>query len=211
MIKSRLRIDSTKSSLTSDNDRGTIARPSVTNTSASIDYSDGNSLLSSLYDKLKDSNKSKSEFDIYLNSNLRCEENEDLLRFWLQQRENFPQLYLLVKQVLIIPASNTCVERMFSVSGATIIDRRTRLDVDKIDKMMFLNRNLVYLKSLRYSNEKDSQDDTSHPAPASNKRTLSMNISESVAKTKRKRLSTGNVIVVEEDEESQSSDDCDDD
>jgi hypothetical protein len=49
----------------------------------------------------------------------------------MQQRENFPQLFQLAKQVLIIPASNTYVERMFSVSGATIAEKRTGLTIKK--------------------------------------------------------------------------------
>ena len=92
--------------------------------------------------------KNKNEFEIYLNSDLRLDENADLFEFWMQQCENFPQLFQLAKQVLIIPASNTCVERMFSVSGATVTEKRTRLAIEKIDKMIFLSRSLSYLKSL---------------------------------------------------------------
>ncbi|CAF2931406.1 unnamed protein product [Rotaria sp. Silwood2] len=99
LIKSKLRNDSTMSSPSS-----TIIPSSKT------DCSNKNGLLSSLYDKPKDANKSKGEFEIYLDSDLRLDENADLLKFWMQQRENVPQLFQLAKQILIIPASKTCVE-----------------------------------------------------------------------------------------------------
>jgi len=54
-------------------------------------------LLSSLYDKPNDTNK-KTEFEIYLNSDLQLGDEEDLLQFWIQQRENYPQLFELAKK-----------------------------------------------------------------------------------------------------------------
>ncbi len=70
----------------------------------------------------------------------------------MQQCVDFPQLFQIAKQALIIAASNTCVEQMFPVSGAAITEKWTRLPIRKIDKMIFLNRNLVYLKSLLETN-----------------------------------------------------------
>jgi hypothetical protein len=62
----------------------------------------------------------------------------------MKQCENFPQLFQLTKQVRIISASKTCVKRMFSVSSATITKTQTSLAIEKIDKIIFLNRNLAY-------------------------------------------------------------------
>jgi hypothetical protein len=160
----------------------------------------------------KDANKNKNEFEIYLNSDLRLDENADLFEFWMQQRENLPQLFQLAKQVLIIPTSNTCVERMFSVSGATVTEKRTRLAIEKIDKMIFFNRNLSYLKSLHETNRKESLDDTSHPLFISNKRVLSTDLSSSSSATKRGTFSTNNEAMSSEQyEQTQLDDDHDDD
>jgi hypothetical protein len=212
LVKSKLRNDSAVSSSSSISILSTTTPSSSTTTSFSTtNCSYQNGLLSSLYDKPKDTNKNKNEFEIYLNSDLRFDENADLFEFWMQQRENFPQLFQLAKQVLIIPASNTCVERMFSVSGATITEKRTRLTIGKIDKMLFLNKNLAYLKSLHESNGKELPDDTSHPLFSSNKRILSTDLSSS-STTKRMRWSTNDEAMSSEQyEQIQSDDDHDDD
>ncbi|CAF4712316.1 unnamed protein product [Rotaria sp. Silwood1] len=128
----------------------------------------------------------------------------------MQQRENFPQLFQLAKEVLIIPASNTYVERIFSVSGATVTEKRTRLSIEKIDKIMFLKKNLAYLKSLRESNQKGSPEDTADPLSISSKRTLSTDLSQSL-QTKKRRLSTDDAAMFNEQYEQMQSDDDDGD
>jgi hypothetical protein len=210
--KKMRRHDSAVSSSSSISILSTTTPSSSTTPLSTTNCSYENGLLSSLYDEPKDTNKNKNEFEIYLNSDLRFDENADLFEFWMQQRENFPQLFQLAKQVLIIPASNTCVERMFSVSGATITEKRTRLTIEKIDKMLFLNKNLAYLKSLHESNGKELADDTSYPLFSSNKRILSTDLSSSSTTTKRMRWSTNDEAMSSEQyEQIQSDDDHDDD
>jgi hypothetical protein len=196
LIKSKLRNDSTMSSSSS-----------ITISFSKTDCSDKNGLLSSLYNKPKDVNKNKGEFETYLNSDLRLDENADLFKFWMEQRENFPQLFQLAKQVLIIPASNTCVERMFSISGATITEKRTSLAIEKLDKMIFLRKNLVYLRSLNETNGNELPDDKSHPLFNSNKRVLSSDLSSPSSATKRRRLSTDDEAISSEQYEQIHSDD----
>ena len=111
LVKNRLRNDLTLSSSSS-----AIKTPKLPSSSCP----DNGDLFSSLYDKPKDTNN-KSELESYLNSDLRLQEGEDFLKFWMRQRENYPQLLELTKQTLFIPASNTCIERIFPVSSATVI------------------------------------------------------------------------------------------
>ena len=101
----------------------------------------------------------------------------------------FPQLLQLARQVLIIPVSNTCIERVFSVSGVTIIEKRTKLAIRKIDKMMFLNRNSVHLKCLYQTNGNGLPHDTFHPLFHSNKRVSLSDLLSSSSAAKRRRLS----------------------
>ena len=103
-------------------------------TPSALTCSGNGDLFASLYDKSKDTNN-KSEFESYLNSDLRLQ-GEDLLKFWMQQRENYPQALELARQILIIPASNSCIERIFSVSGATVTEKRLRLAIEKNDKII---------------------------------------------------------------------------
>lgn len=55
----------------------------------------------------------------------------------------------IAKDILIIPATNTSIERLFSASGNLVTDTRTRLNSDKINKLMFLKKNHVLLKSIK--------------------------------------------------------------
>jgi hypothetical protein len=50
--------------------------------------------------------------------------------------------------VLAIPASNTEVERLFSYSKMAVTSNRTRLDAQKLNKLMFLRKNLQALKRI---------------------------------------------------------------
>ena len=140
------------------------------------------------------------------------QEGGDLLKFWMQQSENYPQLFELAKQILIIPASNTCIERIFSVSRATDIEKRSRLAIEKIDKIMFLNKNLVYLKSCCASNQKELSEEMASPSLFSSKRALSMDLSQSYSQRKKRRQSTDDEILSnEQDEQVQFDNDKDED
>lgn len=139
----------------------------------------------------------------YLNSDLRLNKNVDLLKFCMQQHENFPKLFQLAKQFLIISASKSCVERMFSVSGATITEKRTRLTIERIDKMRYLNRKLVYLRSPHQTNGKELLDDTSYSLFNLNKCALSSGLSSSSLATKR-RLSIDDEAILNEQYEQTS-------
>jgi hypothetical protein len=202
LVKTKLQNDLTASS------SSTIITPTTTPLS-SINCSDKGDLFSSLYDKPKDTNKKTNEFELYLNSDLQLQEGEDLLQFWMQQRENYPQLFELAKNILIIPASNTSVERMFSVSGAIVTEKRTRLTIEKIDKMMFLNKNLRYLKSLHASNQKESSEEIDDLLPNLSKRILSTDLSKSPSPTKKRRLPEDNEAMSSEQHEQMQLDDED--
>ncbi|CAF4199819.1 unnamed protein product, partial [Rotaria magnacalcarata] len=52
------------------------------------------------------------------------------------------------KRILSIPATNTSVERLFSDSGNTITNRRTRLQTSKVNQLLFIRRNLPLLREL---------------------------------------------------------------
>ncbi|CAF3736993.1 unnamed protein product [Rotaria sp. Silwood1] len=82
----------------------------------------------------------------YLSSNITLEPNGDVLLFWKKHQNTFPTLASIVKTIYSIPASNTTVERLFSTASNTISNRRTNLDGEKMNKLLFLNKNLLTLK-----------------------------------------------------------------
>ncbi|CAF2512166.1 unnamed protein product [Rotaria sp. Silwood2] len=79
---------------------------------------------------------------------IRLNEDDDVLLFWLQHQSKLPILASIVQKFYAIPASNTSAERLFSSSKSTISDRRTRLGTEKVNKLLFLQKNLQVLKKL---------------------------------------------------------------
>ena len=84
----------------------------------------------------------KSELDLYLEDETRIDNNMNPLSYWDSSKSLYPNLAQIAKRVLSIPATNTSVERLFSHSGNTVTNRRTRLDADKVNNLLFIKRNL---------------------------------------------------------------------
>ncbi len=57
-----------------------------------------------------------------------------------------------------IPVSNTVVERLFPSSKNTISDRRTELDAERVNKLLFLQKKLLMLKSFHKTPENEVVD-----------------------------------------------------
>src|SRR4051794_3662190 len=89
-----------------------------------------------------------NEFENYLNDRTKLEKNDSILEYWSKQQHIYPTLYAIAKDILIIPATNTSIERLFSASGSAVTETRTRLDAEKLNKLMFLKKNHLMLKSI---------------------------------------------------------------
>ncbi|CAF3679222.1 unnamed protein product [Rotaria socialis] len=89
------------------------------------------------------------ELENYLTSTsvVQNEEEDDILAYWKEQQKLFPLIALTARHVLTIPASNTSVERLFSSCTNTTTDKRTRLGADKLNKIMFLQKNMNVLQN----------------------------------------------------------------
>ncbi|CAF3920080.1 unnamed protein product [Rotaria sordida] len=107
-------------------------------------------LLSLWFDDLRSPTFTVDEFASWMSSTLTLddEENDDILGFWSYHNQSFPIISTIVRDIFAIPASNTTVERLFSISKYTITDKRTRLGMEKINKLMFLRKNLNILKAI---------------------------------------------------------------
>ena len=90
----------------------------------------------------------KSELDLYLEDETRIHNNMNPLSYWNSNKSLYPNLAQIAKRILSIPATNTSVERLFSHSGNTVTNRRTRLDADKVNNLLFIKRNLRTLKEI---------------------------------------------------------------
>lgn len=84
--------------------------------------------------------------DFQLNNDVA--DNIDTSKFWRDQSTVFPTLALKARQIFAIPATNTNIERLFSASTNAVSEHRTKLDQEKPNQLMFLNKNLPLLKKL---------------------------------------------------------------
>ena len=62
-----------------------------------------------------------------------------ILDFWKERSDG---LVPVAKKILAIPATSTPSERCFSVAGRIIEERRTNLDPENVDALLFMHSNL---------------------------------------------------------------------
>jgi hypothetical protein len=79
---------------------------------------------------------STDELDAYMSC---TDQNADILGFWSQKRDDWPKLSTVARTVLAIPATETSSERVFSLAGRTLEERRTQLSVDSVDDLLFIH------------------------------------------------------------------------
>lgn len=68
-----------------------------------------------------------------------CGKVDDVLEWWEQNSVRFPLLSELAKRILALPASSASSERCFSTAGRIIEKRRTNLNGNTVDSLMFLH------------------------------------------------------------------------
>ena len=56
--------------------------------------------------------------------------------------KNFPRLFEIMKQTLVAPGSTTGIERIFSVAGYILSERRTRTSDENFENQLVANVNL---------------------------------------------------------------------
>ena len=112
-------------------------------------------VLERCIDKPSKPSASNTEVDEWIRSSLTLGDDDDILQFWNRNSRVFPVLANIAREVLAIPASNTSVERLFSSAKNTVDDHRTRLSIEKIDRLLFLQRNEPAFKKMESSTDSD--------------------------------------------------------
>lgn len=78
------------------------------------------------------------EVERYARSKLVFAKDESVLAWWQKWSLNYPQLSLLARSLLSIPASSATSERIFSASGRILEERRQNLNENIVNDLLFL-------------------------------------------------------------------------
>ena len=82
------------------------------------------------------------------------------LKFWHENRKQFKRLYKVSRQILCAPASQAPMERLYSISGHVLSQRRLRTSDRNFENILFANVNFeVFDAELRKRKQPDSDDD----------------------------------------------------
>lgn len=76
----------------------------------------------------------------------------DVLKWWKSNESKFPMLGKLCRFFHAIPATSSPSERLFSVAGSTVTEKRTRISPELLNSVLFLNSN----SDLKLPNESTS-------------------------------------------------------
>jgi len=74
----------------------------------------------------------------YINTKISFSKDDALLEWWTKHSLIFPQLSLLAKSLLGVPASSATSERVFSSSGRVLEKRRQSLSPDTVDDILMI-------------------------------------------------------------------------
>ena len=86
-----------------------------------------------------------------------CDKNNPL-KWWKDHQTAYPILSKLARKVLCIPATSAPAERLFSVTGVILYQRRARITDDNTAETIYLHQNLPIIdKKITEKEEKSSK------------------------------------------------------
>jgi hypothetical protein len=88
----------------------------------------------------------KKEISAYLRAIARINPKTDPIDFWIGHKLQYPILFELTKTIFAIAPTSADAERRFSLAGALLRDKRSRLTPSKVMKILFINSNYHNLK-----------------------------------------------------------------
>ena len=94
-------------------------------------------------------NSIEKEIDQYLFIAATYPKNDDVLLFWKQNKETLPHLYSLARKILGLSLTSSFCEHAFSLSGALLNKKRSKLNPVRAHKQLFVNANYNLYASQR--------------------------------------------------------------
>lgn len=88
----------------------------------------------------------RNEIERYCNETVKLTEDFNVMLWWENNVCKYPKLSKLAMKILNIPASSAASERVFSLAGNVISEKRNRLEPKTVDSILFLNS--LYKKNI---------------------------------------------------------------
>ena len=105
-------------------------------------------LLSELIMERRSSEREEEEADELSNYMMlkspNLEDTFDPFDFWIKSSHRYPKLAPIAQDLLVIPASSTPIERVFSAAGYASSGRRNRLGGRTLETEVFIKTNKQY-------------------------------------------------------------------
>ncbi len=112
-------------------------------------------LSSMVSEKLKEQNLSRAstphqspleeQVETYLRDPVVVDEEMDPIDFWVQSVDKYPDLAPIAIDILVIPASSTPIERVFSTAGMVSSGKRNRLNAKRLEREVLIKKNKSFL------------------------------------------------------------------
>ena len=84
---------------------------------------------------------SQKMMNAYLSESNASRHSNPLL-YWKEKQASWPLLATLARKYLAPPCTTVPSEKLFSTAGNIVTDKRTRLDAEKVEMLLFLNKNM---------------------------------------------------------------------
>ena len=106
-----------------------------------------------------DSSPLEQEWLEFRSGGLVIGKNLDVLKWWSQHEKQFPLLSRIVKKYFCIQATSCSAERTFSTGGTTVTAKRSKLDPENVNKLVYLRENLgkVNIEKLVLEDEEEKE------------------------------------------------------
>ena len=87
------------------------------------------------------------ELNTYKNVRLSAAQKEkiNVLSWWKKNKNQFPHIFQFVRSNLHIPATSVPSERIFSLAGYIVRDRRSKILSRNVNKAIFLKKNAKHI------------------------------------------------------------------
>lgn len=89
----------------------------------------------------------ETELDLYRKED-PCAPDADSLSWWRDRRHKYPVLAFLARKYLGAPASSAPCERLFSTAGNVLTAKRSRLDDENAEKIVFVHENVEFAREV---------------------------------------------------------------